>query len=74
VRVDETIRRLINEGGDEQAIADHAFRRSSDLASAAQALVLAGQTTPEEAIRVSRRDVTDVAPAIEDAVPAEAAR
>lgn len=74
VRVDETIRRLINEGGDEQAIADHAFRRSSDLASAARELVLAGQTTPEEAIRVSRRDVTDVAPAIEDAVPAEAAR
>ena len=74
VRVDETIRRLINEGGDEQAIVDHAFRRSSDLASAARALVLAGQTTPEEAIRVSRRDVTDVAPAIEDAVPAEAAR
>ncbi len=74
VRVDETIRRLINEGGDEQAIVDHAFRRSSHLASAARALVLAGQTTPEEAIRVSRRDVTDVAPAIEDAVPAEAAR
>jgi len=74
VRVDETIRRLINEGGDEQAIVDHAFRRSSDLASAARALVLAGQTTPEAAIRVSRRDVTDVAPAIEDAVPAEAAR
>ena len=74
VRVDETIRRLINEGGDEQAIADHAFRRSVDLATAARELVLAGQTTPEEAIRVSRRDATDVAPAIEDAVPAEAAR
>ena len=74
VRVDETIRRLINEGGDEQAIADHAFRRSVDLATAARELVLAGQTTPEEAIRVSRRDATDVVPAIEDAVPAEAAR
>jgi general secretion pathway protein E len=66
VRVDERIRRLVNEGGDEQAIADHAFARSPSLAEAARALVLAGQTTPEEAIRVSRRDATD--PAIE-AVP-----
>ena len=74
VRVDETIRRLINEGGDEQAIADHAFRRSVALATAARELVLAGQTTPEEAIRVSRRDATDVAPVIEDAGPVEAAR
>ncbi|MBJ6123197.1 Flp pilus assembly complex ATPase component TadA [Sphingomonas sp. BT553] len=60
VRVDDTIRRLINEGGDEQAIADHAFRRVPDLANAARDLVRAGQTTPEEAVRVSRRDMTDV--------------
>jgi general secretion pathway protein E len=61
VRVDETIRRLVNEGGDEQAITDHAFARTPNLASAARDLVLAGQTTPEEAVRVSRRDVTDTA-------------
>ncbi|KQU62612.1 type II secretion system protein GspE [Sphingomonas sp. Leaf339] len=60
VRVDDTIRRLINEGGDERAIADHAFRRVPDLAHAARDLVRAGQTTPEEAVRVSRRDMTDV--------------
>ncbi|WP_082474812.1 type II secretion system ATPase GspE [Sphingomonas sp. Leaf343] len=60
VRVDETIRRLINEGGDEQAISDHAFARTTNLATAARELVLAGETTPEEAVRVSRRDVTDV--------------
>lgn len=59
IRVDETIRRLINEGGDEAAIARHAFARSESLASAARALVRDGVTTPEEAVRVSRRDVTD---------------
>jgi general secretion pathway protein E len=66
VRVDETIRRLINDGGDEIAIARHAFARSTDLATAARQLVREGRTTPEEAIRVSRRDATD--PVIE-AVP-----
>ncbi|GAA3719218.1 type II secretion system ATPase GspE [Sphingomonas cynarae] len=62
VRVDDTIRRLINEGGDEHAIATHAFRRNPDLATAARDLVRAGLTTPEEAVRVSRRDATDVEP------------
>ncbi|MGO1305721.1 MAG: type II secretion system protein GspE, partial [Sphingomonas parapaucimobilis] len=56
VRVDDTIRRLINEGGDEQAIAAHAFARQQPLAAVARALVLDGMTTAEEAIRVSRRD------------------
>ncbi len=65
VRVDETIRRLINEGGDEQAISDHAFARTTNLATAARELVLAGETTPEEAVRVSRRDVTDVLDAVD---------
>jgi general secretion pathway protein E len=60
VRVDSTVRRLINEGSDEAAIARHAFASAPNLASAARALVLAGETTPEEAIRVSRReDETD---------------
>jgi general secretion pathway protein E len=61
VRVDETVRRLINEGGDEAAIAAHAFARSDTLATAARKLVEAGRTTPEEAVRVSRRDATDEA-------------
>ena len=59
IRIDETIRRLINEGGDEAAIARHAFRSSTSLADAARALVLDGLTTPEEAVRVSRRDAID---------------
>ena len=37
VRVDETIRRLINEGGDEAAISRHAFANSPNFAAAARA-------------------------------------
>ncbi|WP_194150381.1 ATPase, T2SS/T4P/T4SS family [Sphingomonas oligophenolica] len=59
IRIDETIRRLINEGGDEASIAHHAFRNSPSLADAARALVRAGMTTAAEAVRVSRRDATD---------------
>ena len=56
VRIDETIRRLINEGADEGSIAAHAFARAETLAGAARRLVESGVTTPEEAVRVSRRD------------------
>ncbi|MDB5679183.1 MAG: type secretion system protein GspE [Sphingomonas bacterium] len=60
VRVDETIRRLINEGGDETAIAKHAFAKSPNLAAAARQLVTGGLTTPEEAVRVSRNDMAEM--------------
>jgi general secretion pathway protein E len=60
VRVDETIRRLINAGGDEAVIANHAFRNSPNLGSAARALVREGVTTAEEAVRISRREPEDV--------------
>ncbi|MCW6535244.1 MULTISPECIES: GspE/PulE family protein [Sphingomonas] len=60
VRVDDTIRRLINEGADEVAIARHAFAVNETLADAARRLVEQGVTTPEEAVRVSRRDAMDV--------------
>ncbi len=56
IRVDGTIRRLINDGGDESLIARHAFLNAPSLGSAARALVKSGQTTPEEAIRISRRE------------------
>jgi general secretion pathway protein E len=55
IRIDDTIRRLINDGGDEDAITRHAFARSSTLTAAARALVIDGKTTPEEAVRISRR-------------------
>ena len=64
VRVDDTIRRFINDGADETAIAAHAFARTPNLAQAAETLVRKGLTTPEEAIRVSRRDATD--PVVDD--------
>jgi general secretion pathway protein E len=59
IRIDDTIRRLINEGGDEVDIATHAYANAQNLTSAARALVREGLTTPEEAIRISRRDSTD---------------
>jgi len=59
IRVDDTIRQLIHDGGDEAAIARHAFRKGGDLTSAARALVLAGETTPEEAVRITRREAGD---------------
>jgi len=59
VRVDETVRRLINEGGDETAIAAHAFRNSDTLSGAARELVRRGLTTPEEAVRVTRREAAE---------------
>jgi general secretion pathway protein E len=56
IRIDETLRRMINEGGDETLIAGHAFRNAPNLAASAQALVRAGETSAEEAIRISRRE------------------
>ncbi|HVJ00011.1 MAG TPA: type II secretion system ATPase GspE [Sphingomonas sp.] len=54
IRVDEPIRRLINDGGDEAIIARHAFVHARNLGAAARALVLAGETPAEEAIRITR--------------------
>ncbi|HEX8641736.1 MAG TPA: ATPase, T2SS/T4P/T4SS family [Allosphingosinicella sp.] len=59
VKVDETIRRLINAGGEESAIAAHAFKTAPTLSAAARALVLEGVTSPAEAIRVSRHEAVD---------------
>jgi general secretion pathway protein E len=62
IRIDDTIRRLINDGGDESLIARHAFLNTPNLGSAARALVRDGQTTAEEAIRISRRDSPELEP------------
>ncbi|MEA1072871.1 GspE/PulE family protein [Sphingomonas sp. LY160] len=56
VRIDGAVRRMINEGADEAAIADHAFARAPNLTAAARDLVMQGVTTPDEAIRISRRE------------------
>jgi general secretion pathway protein E len=60
VRVDDAVRRLINAGGDEVAIGEHAFRRAPNLTAAARTLVREGVTTAEEAIRISRRESENV--------------
>jgi general secretion pathway protein E len=59
IRIDDTIRRLINDGGDEAIIARYAFVNAPNLGAAARALVREGLTTPEEAVRISRREVVD---------------
>ena len=59
VKVDETIRRSINAGGDEAAIAAHAFAHAPTLAQAARQLVIDGVTSPEEALRVVRHEAAD---------------
>lgn len=59
IRVDDTIRRMINEGGDESLIARHAFLHAPNLGAAARALVRDGETSAQEAIRISRREAID---------------
>ncbi len=59
VRIDETVRRMINDGADEASISAHAFARSETLSAAARRMVEEGVTTPEEAVRVSRREDND---------------
>lgn len=59
IRIDDTIRRLINDGCDEVMIARQAFLNAPNLGSAARALVRAGETSAEEAIRISRRESTE---------------
>ncbi len=56
IRIDDTIRRLINDGCDEVLIARQAFLNAPNLGSAARALVRSGETSAEEAIRISRRE------------------
>jgi len=56
VRIDDTIRKMINEGGDEDRIASHAFEKSKSLSAAARDMIREGLTTAEEGIRISRRE------------------
>ena len=59
VRIDNAIRRLINDNCDEDAIARHAFTNAPDITAAARMLVVDGLTTAEEAVRITRRDAAD---------------
>jgi general secretion pathway protein E len=55
VCVDDTMRRLIYSGGDQAVMSSYAFMNNSNLSSAARKLVIAGETTVEEAIRIAHR-------------------
>ena len=59
IRITDAIRRIILAGGDEVALAAAAFDTSPALAGAARALVLAGVTVPEEAVRIMRAGDSD---------------
>lgn len=54
VRIDDHVRKLINSGSDESEIARHAFAHAPNLSASVRALVRSGDTTAEEAIRISR--------------------
>ena len=56
IRVDDTVRRLIVQEADEEAISQAALKPAGGLAASALAAVEAGLTTIEEAIRVTRQD------------------
>jgi general secretion pathway protein E len=55
VCIDDTLRRLIISGGDEAVISSYAFRNNPNLSSAARKLVISGETTAAEAIRIGQR-------------------
>lgn len=54
IQIDETLRKLIAEGGDESRIASLAFLKQPNLASAARTLVKQGKITAEDGIQISR--------------------
>ena len=56
VRIDSTVRQMINQGADESDLARHVFTRSPNLETAVRKMVTAGLTTPEEAVRISRSE------------------
>ena len=56
IRIDDSIRQMINDGSDEDRISRHVFAKVPTLSQSVLALVRDGVTTAEEAIRVSRQD------------------
>ncbi|WP_152597856.1 type II secretion system ATPase GspE [Novilysobacter arseniciresistens] len=56
VVIGDTLRRMIGDNADEDALAHAAFSRTATLAASARAAVARGDTTPEEALRVVRQD------------------
>ncbi|MCP5145024.1 MAG: Flp pilus assembly complex ATPase component TadA [Gammaproteobacteria bacterium] len=56
VEIDDTLRRMINAGADEQTMAAHAFRQAPTLTAAGYQAAADGLTSLEEILRVCRRE------------------
>jgi general secretion pathway protein E len=56
-RIDDSVRAFIGSGADEATIANHVFANNADLTAAARQMVLNGDTTPEEAVRIMRSEL-----------------
>ncbi len=59
IRMDDELRSLINNGAEEEAMARHGFANGGDLSSAVRKLVLDGETSPQEAMRILRKGAID---------------
>ena len=64
VAIDNKIREMINDGADEIKISNYAFAKEQNLNQSVAAHVIAGRTSLEEAIRISRSDQMDESEAI----------
>lgn len=62
LRIDDKVRRLIAAEADEEALVAAAFPQGGTLSDRARALVLAGVTSVEEAVRVTRQETPEAHP------------
>ncbi|MNK13162.1 Type II secretion system protein E [compost metagenome] len=68
LKIDDKVRRLIAAEADEEALTDAAFPQGGALSDRARALVLAGVTSVEEAVRVTRQETPEAHPLPEPAL------
>jgi len=67
LKIDDRVRRLIAAEADEEALIAAAFPQGGTLSDRARALVLAGVTSVEEAVRVTRQETPEAHPLSESA-------
>jgi general secretion pathway protein E len=67
LKIDDRVRRLIAAEAAEEALIDAAFPQGGTLSDRARALVLAGVTSVEEAVRVTRQETPEAHPLNESA-------
>ena len=62
LKIDDKVRRLIAAEADEEALINAAFPQGGTLSDRARGLVLAGVTSVEEAVRVTRQETPEAHP------------